>query len=75
MDYLCTFGRAVKERRLELNLSQEELAELCKLHRTYIGSIERGLRNVSLINIIAISRALSTTPSDLLKCFDYYDNT
>jgi transcriptional regulator with XRE-family HTH domain len=48
-------------------LSQEELAYRAGLHRTYISSIERGQRNVSLENIFAIARALKVTPADLVK--------
>jgi len=68
MDILSKFGSEVKRRRTSLGLSQEELAHLCDLHRTYIGSIERGERNVSLQNITAISKALKCSPSELLEC-------
>lgn len=64
------FGAEVKRRRLKLNLSQEELAHLCDLHRTYIGSVERGERNVSLQNIVSISSSLQCTPSELLSGLD-----
>ena len=60
-------GREVRELRLTLNLSQEALAEACKLHRTYVGSVERGERNVSLQNIVRIAHALKVPPSALLK--------
>ena len=53
--------------RLEAHISQEELAELCGLHRTYISDIERCNRNVSIDNIEKIARALHITASDLLK--------
>lgn len=53
--------------RLKLGLSQEGLAELAGLHWTYIGGIERGERNVSLMNIVKIAKALRTTPSLLLR--------
>jgi transcriptional regulator with XRE-family HTH domain len=52
------FGRAVRERRKKRGLSQEEFADLCGLHRTYMGGVERGERNISLINIERIARAL-----------------
>ncbi|OGW40760.1 MAG: transcriptional regulator [Nitrospirae bacterium RBG_13_39_12] len=52
------FGRNVRTQRENLKISQEKLAELCELHRTYIGAIERGERNVSLENIQKIARAL-----------------
>lgn len=61
------FARNVRRIRTEIGLSQEELAYRAGLHRTYISSIERGERNVSLENIFAIAEALSIPPSDLLK--------
>jgi transcriptional regulator with XRE-family HTH domain len=61
------FGEEVRILRRKLGLSQEALAEVCELHRTYIGSVERGERNVSLRNIAKIARALDVTPSWLLK--------
>ena len=60
-------GRAIRKRRLALELSQEALAERAGLHWTYIGGIERGERNVSLVNIVKIARALKTTASELLN--------
>jgi len=60
-------GREVRRLRCALELSQEGLAELAGLHRTYVGGIERGERNVSLANILRLARALKTTPSDLLR--------
>ena len=62
---LKTFGEVVRARRLELNLSQEELAERADLHRTYIGGIEQGRRNVSLLNIISLAEALDVSPESL----------
>lgn len=56
---ICTlFGENVKKYRLKKNISQEKLAELSELHRTYISSVERGLRSISLKNIEKISNAL-----------------
>jgi transcriptional regulator with XRE-family HTH domain len=55
------FGRAVRRRRRELDLSQEELAERAELHRTYVSSIERGERNPSLDNIEKLAKALDTS--------------
>jgi transcriptional regulator with XRE-family HTH domain len=66
LDDLRAFGLAVRARRLRLGLSQEELGEVTGLHRTYVGSIERGERNVSLNNIHVIAKALGTTASRLL---------
>jgi transcriptional regulator with XRE-family HTH domain len=61
------FGQRVRELRLKLGMSQESLGDASALHRTYIGSVERGERNVSLENIVRLARALHTTPSNLLK--------
>jgi len=55
------FGFAVKARRHELGISQEQLAEKAEMHRTYIASIERGARNVSLENIYRLAKALDTS--------------
>ena len=67
MDTLKKFGEKVRELRTKKGISQEELAELSGLHRTYISSVELGKRNVSLINIYALAKALGTTPDKLLK--------
>ncbi|MCY3755713.1 MAG: helix-turn-helix transcriptional regulator [Alphaproteobacteria bacterium] len=61
------FGAAVRNMRLRLGLSQEQLAARAQLHRTYIGSVERGERNVSLNNIYAIAVALETDAAHLLS--------
>jgi len=53
-----SFGQKVKYFRSLKRLSQEELADLCGLHRTYIGSVERGERNITLINAEKIATAL-----------------
>jgi transcriptional regulator with XRE-family HTH domain len=54
------FGRAIRRIRQEQGISQEEAAERCGLHRTYYSGIERGVRNVSLVNIEKISKGLKT---------------
>jgi len=56
---LKAFGQAVRERRIELRLSQEELAEKADLHRTYVADIERGSRNLGLLNVVSLAKALS----------------
>ena len=60
-------GRTVRRGRQGLHLTQESFAERCDLHRTYVGQVERGEKNVSFINILRFSNALKTTPSALLK--------
>jgi transcriptional regulator with XRE-family HTH domain len=59
------FGHAVRKRRQELGISQEELADRAELHRTYIGDIERGARNLSLENIEKLAKALEVSISVL----------
>lgn len=69
-DVRVAFGRRVRELRHIRGLSQEQLAERCGLHRTYIGGIERGERNPALLNINAIALALKISLQDL---FSYTD--
>jgi transcriptional regulator with XRE-family HTH domain len=64
---LKAFGAAVRKRRQELGWSQEEFADRCGLHRTYIGGIERGERNVWLKNIIVLGVALKAHPAELVR--------
>ena len=60
-------GENLRRIRHETGISQEELADRANLHRTYISSIERGERNVSIENIFAIAQALNVPPADLLE--------
>lgn len=64
---LKKFGDRVRMLRKAKNLSQEQLAERSGLHRNYIGGIERGERNVALLNILRLAKALGVTPSELMK--------
>jgi transcriptional regulator with XRE-family HTH domain len=57
------FGGRVRELREDRGLSQEKLADLAGIHRTYMSSVERGQRNVGLDNIFAIARALKVSPA------------
>ncbi len=61
------FGDAVRTRREELQLTQEDLAEKAGIHRTYLSDIERGSRNVSLLNIELIAAALELPISRLFS--------
>lgn len=64
---LVQFGERVRQLRGVMGLSQESFANLCDLDRTYIGGIERGERNVSLVNIEKIASALQIPISELFK--------
>ena len=61
------FGFAVKVRRETLELTQEDLAEKAGIHRTYLSDVERGTRNLSLINIERLASALSMSMSELFQ--------
>jgi transcriptional regulator with XRE-family HTH domain len=64
---LVAFGARIRELRKQKGISQEKLAELASLHRTYVGGVERGERNVSLLNIIRISQALGVHLEELFR--------
>ena len=64
---LRRFGAEVRRHRLEVGLSQERLASLSGLDRTYVGGVERGERNVGVVNVVRIADALGIAPADLLK--------
>lgn len=66
VEALAAFGGRVRAAREASGLSQEALAERAGLHRTYVGTTERGLRNVSLTNILRLARALDVRPGELL---------
>lgn len=68
---LIKFGERVKEERLKRGLSQEDLADLAGVHRTYIGMIERAEKNITLINIDRIAKALNL---NILELFHYGSN-
>ena len=63
---LVALGRNVRLRRTLRQLSQEQLAELSGLHRTYIGMVERAEKNITILNVKRLSLALECTVADLL---------
>ena len=67
---LVLLGSRIRAIRLTKEISQEELADKCCLHRTYIGGVERGERNIGFINLLAVAEALEVPPSALLFDFE-----
>lgn len=67
---VAVFAANVRRRRLELKLSQEELAERAGVHRTYIGMLERSEKNCTLYNVWRLAGALEVLPSELLLTQD-----
>lgn len=66
-DVLIKFGKKVREQRILLNLSQEELARRAGVHRTYVGMIERAEKNITLENIQKIAKALNLSLDKLMS--------
>jgi transcriptional regulator with XRE-family HTH domain len=66
-DPRVSFGIHLRRLRLQKGLSQEKLAELAELHRNYVGGVERGERNIALLNIVALAHALRIKPAKLLE--------
>lgn len=66
-DLLVLFANNLRQLRKDKGLSQEDLAAIAGMHRTYIGMIERCEKNITLINIDKLAKALSVDPSTLLK--------
>jgi transcriptional regulator with XRE-family HTH domain len=67
LDIRVRFGRAIRRLREEQRINQEEAAERCGLHRTYYSGIERGVRNVSLVNIDKVAKGLKTSLPKLFE--------
>lgn len=65
------FGAHVRLLRRQRDLSQEELATLAGVHRTYIGMVERGEKNITLKNIVKLADALDLPPKLLMECFEH----
>lgn len=66
-DIRIRFGKALRQRRGKLGVSQEEFADICGLDRTYIGGIERGERNLSLVNIEKVAKAFKISLSEMFR--------
>ncbi len=66
-DPLHIFGETMRQVRQQRGHTQDSLADLTGLHRTYIGGIERGERNLSLANIVKLANALRVRPADLMR--------
>ncbi|GAB6139737.1 hypothetical protein JCM14076_04660 [Methylosoma difficile] len=66
---LVLFGSGLRNLRISIGLSQEELAERAGIDRSYLGGIERGEHNLALINMIKIAKALNVYPHQLLEVF------
>jgi transcriptional regulator with XRE-family HTH domain len=67
VDIRIRCGRAIRRIREEQEINQEEAADRCGLHRTYYSGIERGVRNVSLVNIEKVAKGLKTSLPDLFR--------
>ena len=67
LDIRIRFGRALRRQRQKLGVSQEAFADMCQLDRTYIGGIERGERNVALVNIEKIAKTLRLSIAQLFR--------
>lgn len=68
---LVRIGEAIRTLRLDRGISQEELANLSGIDRGHMGRLERGERNVSILNLFRVAEALGTAPSEILRAADY----
>ena len=68
-------GLRIRNYRKQKKLSQEQLAEMCGLHPTYIGQVERGEKNVTIESLYRITSALEISLSDLFQNIEFFENT
>ena len=66
-DWLAVVGRRVREARIDRELSQEQVAEAARVSRPYLSAVERGERNVGIVNLIRIAHVLRVDPGDLVR--------
>jgi transcriptional regulator with XRE-family HTH domain len=66
-NHLGRLGEAVRARRAQMGISQEALADLAEIDRSHMGKLERGERNVTILNLIRIATAMNCAPSELLS--------
>lgn len=66
-DILKRFGQRIRSQREAEGISQERLADLTGLHRTYVGSVERGERNIALLNILRLAEGLRIDAGQLVS--------
>jgi transcriptional regulator with XRE-family HTH domain len=69
----AAFGAAIRKFRVASGHSQEALAELAGIHRTYVGDVERGERNVSIVNMVRLADALDVTLSSIVLEMEKHD--
>lgn len=74
MNNLEVLGENIRNIRKAKNISQEKLAEMCELHRTYIGAIECGTKNICFKNLIKIIGVLNCNIDDVFKNINYKEN-
>ena len=65
--FLRDLGERLRQQRLACKWTQAELAQRCRLHRTFVGSVERGERNLSILNLRKIAKVLRVALADLLQ--------
>lgn len=63
----AAFGKAICDLRKSAGISQEELADLASIHRTYVSQIERGLKSPTIVILAKLAKALNTTPSKIMR--------
>jgi transcriptional regulator with XRE-family HTH domain len=68
----AAFGKALRKHREAAGLSQEELASRAGIHRTYIGDVERGKRNVGLVNMQRLADGLDVSLAEIVKDIQHY---